>query len=703
MAAPRQARQTIRDNGPENLPATVSKGLTRAVAISKPTTSGPQMAKNHETLNLQMSLWPTFPQAMLPEIRDPGRPNYHDGVPGPYRGRRSGGLRRSERKLNILDHVEEKDQEDRLCKAKEEAEEHGEWRKMWDNILHLGHAVAQADQDDTPTYNKTTRSTKAGKKIATARKALDDEDCSECPMVLRMPHMPAPLPPCLQCALAGVCCSLTVRPYAKGFYNDRASTRPPRPAPTKIDPESTAAKYAEAVALMDEKPSDWVLATSGLPWKLQCLKERLLEEAIDRGSIDSPFLPQPPAQCVRCARSGENACLQQSRDLTNKAALAGASQTPVAWFASSGPPPLSLLPQHHISLIDQILYDARDQMHRVNLKKQQKHRPGTRMRSQKQSLTDPHPVLEAIFCRDPKALAASQIASKAQDLLAKIGQRHASTSSRFSQRRLRNAKKDLSTPGYLKGLSLNSEQQRPQDLVHVGPATKLEVSRLLPRRTWMNAYAGHGVAVAAASVVSSIGSIKKVCFAKIPRKPVPSKTNYQDVPPPLPPWFVDDPAAPADIEVPAPRRYYWQDHFLNLDEDRVAAQTQRDKPGIKRKPLPSSYAPPPPKPKPVAGESKFETKEERQARIAKMAATLDQKLRERRRVSTKVRAALQTHPSQQRRSNEESLCVADLINTISTLEPGQAHQLASLLAAPIGAIHIEDGEVQERYLEPLFF
>ncbi|CAK7211935.1 hypothetical protein SCUCBS95973_001292 [Sporothrix curviconia] len=737
MATPRHERPT-------------TSGRRPADATPRLAARGPQTANHHETLDLQVSLWPTFQPAKLPEVRDPGRPKVRNVPRSVARGRRGGKGQAWE--VDILEQVLEN--EGRLRNAVSKAKSRGEWRRMWQNLQQMGDALACVSQNSPRTRTLSTMSTTTATPTEPPRKG--GSRVNQDPTVLQLPHAPAPLPPCLQCVLAGTCCSLTVQPYAKAFANDTVSTREPQPtfrpppspppsrrhraaappSPTLMASQlarlSTMASVgiseveaADVGGASDVGSSDWELATSGLPWKRQHREQKLLREAVVRGSTDSPFLAPPPVQCARCKNNGEAACLQQSRDITNMAAVAASArdQKPVAWFASSGPPPLSLLPQHNVPLLDQIRFDPLQNYHhpgRATGRQGQQQAPGRRLRSQNQPQTEPRPVLEAVFCRDPKVLSASGVASRAQDLLEKIerkyprgasnGSRHffSSSSSSSSQRQHGYRSSGPAVPSWLKGLGPQSGggggggggSPRPLAPVHVRPATKLEVSRLLPQRSWMNVYAGRGVATAA-TVAADAADVQRYRPWRGPsyRKPVNAGASaYRAaVPPALPAWHANNQEKPADAsgETYASYRHKWQDHFLNVGEDRAARQMQRDKQQIvKRKPLArsatvSSHT------RPVtatatatitAAEPTPETSEQRHAKIAQMALSLGHQFRERRAQGAAPMAAVPV-ALQPQHSSEMEVQKADLINTLTSwLEPEQAHQLAALLADPVTAM-----------------
>ncbi|CAK7245530.1 MAG: hypothetical protein STHCBS139747_007114 [Sporothrix thermara] len=715
------------------------------------TSTGPrlQSARRHETLNLQVSLWPTFQPAKLPEIRDPGRPKVHNGRRSVSRSSRRKGKGGRAREVDVLEQVLE--DEGRLRMAASKAKRQAEWQRMWQNLQQLGEAVANVSSspDDMPMSRTSTQRDGAGRAEKKSTGSTAAAAAAAATPVLRLPPMPAPLPACLQCVLAGTCCSLTVQPYAKAFVNDSVSTRQPRPVCRS--PMLTASQLARLSTTADvgvgsrlslpgvdldvevdtaddsaDDLSDWELATSGLPWKRQHQEQRLLRKAIVRGSTDSPFLPQPPAQCARCERSGETACLQQSRDITNitsTTSLVSSStakqQRSVAWFASSGPPPLSLLPQHNVSLLDQIRFGPVEQCSlRGRATAQRMQQPGKRLRSQHQPQIEPRPVLEAVFCREPSVLTACEVASRAQILLEQIALRYpngrSSTGSRNYLARHGYAAHQstvvpFAEPGYLRdlrdlgpggGATLDTRTSG-----HVRPATKLEVSRLLPRRGWMNVYAGRGVAVAAGVAYVTASTVSE----NATRAALAASDHYPAaVPPALPAWCTvqqDRSAAPPETRTQAAnRRGKWQDYFLDVDEGRAAAEFQRGKEKekgkrqVKRKPLatdpshqhqryPQQHSQQHPQESPIvpgALVARPETAAERQARIAQMVLSLERQFREKRYGRLVPRRVAPAAPRQ--RSPESETSMAELISTLTSgLDAEQAHRLATLLAGPVAA------------------
>ncbi|KAL1913543.1 hypothetical protein Sste5344_000505 [Sporothrix stenoceras] len=124
-------------------------------------------------------------------------------------------------------------------------------------------------------------------------------------------------------------------PHAKAFVNDRVSTLRPRRSRIAVTAEpSWEDTLTQLKKDLEKKCGNFDSYTSELPWQQQKLEQKLLRQAIIRGNTDSPFLPQPPSQCLRCARMGETACLQQSTDLTNTASsTAGKGKASVACIA----------------------------------------------------------------------------------------------------------------------------------------------------------------------------------------------------------------------------------------------------------------------------------------------------------------------------------------------------------------------------------
>lgn len=220
--------------------------------------------------------------------------------------------------------------------------------------------------------------------------------------------LPPPLPPCLQCVLANTCCSLTTTPYTRAYVDDVARLSGKSGISERPQLQTILDEHARLTAVhgrCDGKESE--LASSATLTEKKCAyNQQLLLEAVVRGDCDSPFLPDPPVQCTRCQRLGHRDCLQQSRDLTGTTdtlALDSDGHHQSAWFASSGPPPRSLLRQHCLPLLRQMTESAL-------------------------SVAGPPdktwPVLEAIYCRDKAVLTAVQVAEKAKKLLKRIHRRN---------------------------------------------------------------------------------------------------------------------------------------------------------------------------------------------------------------------------------------------------------------------------------------
>lgn len=620
MAAAHGARPTISDSGPG------LQQLCRPSPAGRP--GGASAGPPPEELNLQTSVWPAFQPAARPDLAGPptpARPSQRGGA---------GGRRTREADADRALREEDAVAEARFRSARLGAAREAAWRRAWRDALQDGGVAAPPER---PTRTTRTRGT--------------GEAAAPPPAVLRLPPLPAPLPPCLQCALAGTCCSLTTTPYAQAFVDDRLAPRRPRPRPGAAVPfpSSWAAAYAALCAEMGPALPGEEARAAALPWRRQQLEQAFLRRAVVRGAADSPFLPRPPVRCARCARTGDPGCLQQSRDLTAAmavvaaaAAAAGPPPPGVAWFASSGPPPLSLLPQHRMPLLDQIRGGP--------------NRPDVRAAAAREAGAPP--VLEAVFCRDPDALTAAQVAARAQELLEQIGQRGAravGAGSRYAQPPGQGIPDPREEPSYLRALGAAGEPgtgagaRGPR--LHIRPATRLEVARRVPRRSWLNVYAGRGVAVVvAAPAVTAAAAARHHPVRQ--RLPAPRASAYgAAAPPALPAWHANDrkPAAAAadggpywqrahDVVPPLPAAaaatvdYTWQDYMLDVGLGRAALQLHRA-----RRP---AAAPPPPSPAPEqpggARGPAPETDEQRHARLVQLAAALDAHFRERRR---KVNAA----------------------------------------------------------------
>ncbi|CAK7274219.1 hypothetical protein SEPCBS57363_006048 [Sporothrix epigloea] len=657
MTTTYRRKQTISDVG-------LGRPSTPSSIYSGPSIKQARSVNQLEELSLEVSVWPTFPLANLPVFRKPKVQNGRQSLA------RRAKAKSKAKEMDILEQVTE--DESRLYNAIRKAKSQSEWRRMLHNLQETGGLTADVCPEVARTSGKAAQASKTKTSTATA---TTDSGTSDRPLIFRLPRAPAPLPPCLQCTLAGTCCSLTIRPYAKAFVNDKASTRQPRPALLDVRPPScelTAAELARLSITADVGYSNTDLAASGLPWERQRLEQKMLREAIVRGSIDSPFLPQPPTQCARCERKGETACLQQSYDLANAVASTATGHQLVAWFASSGPPPLSLLPQHIVSLLDQMRPEPEEHVTRAATD-QQFRQPGKRPRSQNPSCSA-RPALEAIFCRDPTVMAASEVAFKAQDLLEQIAQKYprgTSAGNYFSQRHHSKAVSGSVVPSYLKDQGPQSICRGIKDWNRVRPAASLEVSRLLPRRSWMNVYAGRGVATAASTAFQAADTAKLYMTVRA------HVSDYRAVPAALPAWRANDERATAVASDMTQMvcKYKWQDYFLDVAEDRAAVQFQKSKQEVKRKPLTTH----------TTVEAETETEGERQARVTQLALLLDQQIREKR----KRAARLQSTPAvcQQKRSSENEAFVADLISTLtSRLDPEQTRRLATLLAGPVAAM-----------------
>ncbi len=367
------------------------------------------------------------------------------------------------------------------------------WRRAWDQ--HLQQSA------DAPSSSPAVD--KVASEMPTALTSADYSPVDGLPAkTLRLPPAPEPLPPCLQCALAGRRCSLLKMPYAQGFINDLTGEKHDKrkhPYPSMPDTswEAESARLAEQVSR--ECPRMATLVAE-LPRRRRELEQRMLRRAIAQGATDSPFLPLPPMQCAQCARYGEVACLQQSRDLTTPAMMQVVTVTTTAaddsnvrdrnefaWFATSGPPPRSLLQQHCIPILEQIRLGSSVSagVGRVTILRHEQvpqplRQPGARAAIKSSTkVRRRQPILEAVFCRDPSVLTATQVAARAQILLQDIAAKRRTETDHNPQR-----------VG-----SASALQTRIFEPMR--PATTLEIARLLPRRNQANVYAGRSVATAA--------------------------------------------------------------------------------------------------------------------------------------------------------------------------------------------------------------
>ncbi|CAK7263989.1 hypothetical protein SEPCBS119000_000771 [Sporothrix epigloea] len=626
---------------------------------SKPTVHRPQSQAYFEKLSLQVSLWPTFTQAELPGIRVPGKPKVHNG-----RNRGKG----KARDIDLLEQITEDERwlHDALRKAKNRSE----WRRVWHNLQQRAEALTDAGPEYSTRSGKTAR---RGKTWTGKTDAAIDSRTHDPRVVLRQPHRPAPLPPCLQCILAGTCCSLTIRPYAKAFVNDSVYTRQSRAAPfhvPRLACDATSLKRVRLSTTANVEPFSSDPATTGSTWQQQRLEQRMLRGAVAQGWTDSPLLPQPPVQCARCEHMGERACLQQSFDVANALTSAATGHKQVtAWFASSGPPPLSLLPQHNVALLDQMRPRPEEGL-LPSATDQQSREPGKRLRSQNTA----RPTLEAIFCRDPDVMVASEVAERAQAILKRIARDRSQgtgTVSRFTQTRPGNVGLGGAVPGCLK---YRGQQKRPRESsgsVCVRPATKVEVSRLLPRRSWMNVYTGRGVATASVLPSANFTGLRT---AARPNTTFNSGSGaYQTIPRAVSTWQVDGEAAAAVASEGCKR----QDFFLDVAEHRAALQFHRSKQKRRQKPVAThSHCA-----TEAAVQAELETKGERQARIKQLALLLEDQILERYRKAAELKHAALSSQGQCSPKDEAEL--ADLIDTLTDgLNPEQARHLAMLLSGP---------------------
>ena len=337
--------------------------------------------------------------------------------------------------------------------------------------------------------------------------------------VLRLPPIPPPLAPCLQCVLRGVCCSLTTEPYAKLYVNDQVDVhRKLTPAVQSwYDPLTS---FAHLVKELDTACTTWESFISRLAYEKQLLEQRFMKQAIVRGAMDSPFLLQPPDQCAQCVHNGERGCLQQTANLAVER-VARPDGMPisevameVAWFASSGPPPLSLLPQHSSMILDQVRvghYDAA--MKSVHRYLQKKPRLA-------------YVPLEAVFCRDPKAMTAAQVLAKAKALFENITQQKKKGTGVGAGGKADDTRKE---PEEKKDQEATRQEDGQQQAVGeadrglvgltVRPATRVEISRMLPRQSRINVYAERGVATAhQTNVDGSVPSPKGAHYEPRPAK-----------------------------------------------------------------------------------------------------------------------------------------------------------------------------------------
>lgn len=677
-------RLAIRDDGPGEKISRKSLPGRQSQKPSAYFTKTSETANHHAKFNLQTSLWRTFQEPALPTIDTYTRPpsRRDDSVP-PNRYHEDEDSEESYNKAMLEQDNYEINHRNIVARITKK----GKWQRAWHDVVQEGtYAPRNTHNEDT---NKSTMAQSTSRSSKKRRP----------PRVFQLPPTPGPLAPCLQCALAGACCSLTAMPYAKTFVNDRVSTRRPRRSRMVATAEpSWEDALADLKKNLEKKCRNSDAYNAKLPWKQQQLEQKMLRQAIVRGNTDSPFLPQPPVQCIRCARMGETACLQQSTDLTNTVSAAGGKEKAVAWFASSGPPPLSLLPQHGTSLLDQIRYGPDYQTTVRPVPRSRAHNP-------------PPLALEAIFCRNPYALTAAGVAAKARDLLEQIGKKYtrgSSTGSRYSQRSRQQDNKVVSS-------------------THVRPATAIEVSRQLPRRSWLNVYAGRGVATVKPLVIS----VEKRDGSQVQTTAF-GLSDYRSVPPALPSWHAkdrqpavvnskkkktnhmwledEDPALP-----PARHNINWQDYFTSRNEATAAALFPAQKSRIKKckrakslsilptiPPSPTATLSRPVRERPAVAkassqnqkkpEPKPETKEQREARIARMAIALSNKVRdEQQRILGEADPARRIkavpvgskQQSQLPFSLEDELAIDDLIRRLSrSFNIDTSKRMATLAVGP---------------------
>lgn len=138
----------------------------------------------------------------------------------------------------------------------------------------------------------------------------------------------------------------------------------------------------------------------------------------------------------------------------------------VAWFATSGPPSLSLLPQHSSSVADQIQHGHYCAgMESVARYKEQNPRVA-------------YIHFEVVFCRDPFVMTASQVLQKTNEL--------------FQQLEMQRQTKGQPAQNKIRG----PYPSRTRVKLALRPAKRSEISRMLPRGTHFNVYANTGITTA---------------------------------------------------------------------------------------------------------------------------------------------------------------------------------------------------------------
>lgn len=402
----------------------------------------------------------------------------------------------------------------------------GQWRRAWQEMRRQR------------LHNMLSRTAAPERPVAASKEATGPPS-----QALVLPPLPPPLPPCLQCVLAKTCCSLTTTPYAQAFANDRTGAGDPGKRLSLLD------EYAILVA--DHQSSEGPKTAATLAQKKRELDRKLLLRALAADDCESPFLAEPPVQCTRCYRLGERGCLQQSKDLTGTADVLDLDDNGsynAVWFASSGPPPESLLRQHCQSLLSKMRGLAAPDA--AGDKGQRK-----------------RPRLEAVFCRDSSAMSAIKVAAKAEALLGSI----------FRQRQTAEGvgQVGIRTPGpRIRGLSQYADSLHPNDATisrqppfrvpqgkrPVQAAAPLEVTLRLPKWSLLDVHAGRGVATAA--LAYGCGSGDGQGDARV-------GDSFAPAPLVLPGWL------PRVQQGESKPLYGWHDYFLDVGEDRAAREFQK--------------------------------------------------------------------------------------------------------------------------------